>query len=107
MQELRALLHATQTIFAYHNRTPIFPITEITVTLTPKMPQEFEGYGGIAYAEADCIRLANVLAENTQQRAGYIAHTKIAYRPKDGVDFYDDNQFHRDHPGSTAAKYRR
>jgi hypothetical protein len=55
----------------------------------------------------DAIRLANVLAENTQKRAAYFAHTKISYKPADGSDFYDQEQYHINHADSTAAKYRR
>lgn len=65
---------------------------KLTSTLTSKL-------------KMDVVRIANVLVENTYQRAGYIAHTKISYKPK-GKDFYDDKQYHKDHEQSKGAKYR-
>jgi hypothetical protein len=66
---------------------------KLTSTLTSKI-------------KADVIRMANVLSENTQQRAAYIAHTKLAYRPG-GSDFYDKSQFHDNHSDSAGSKYRK
>lgn len=65
---------------------------KLTSTLTAKL-------------KPDVVRMANILVENTYQRAGYIAHTKISYKPK-GKDFYDDKQYHKDHEQSKGAKYR-
>lgn len=44
-----------------------------------------------ARIKPDVARLAQVLVENTYQRAAYIAHTKIHYPAKNG-DHYDDAQ---------------
>jgi len=66
---------------------------KVTSTLTAKL-------------KPDVIRIANILVENTYQRAGYIAHMKIAYIPK-GEDYYDDNQYHENHDDSKGKKYRR
>ena len=40
----------------------------------------------------DVAYIAQLLLNNTYQRAAYIAHTKLSYRSKSG-DFYDDSQF--------------
>ncbi len=40
----------------------------------------------------DVCKLAELLLENTYQRAAYIAHTKISYRAKAG-DHYDNDQY--------------
>lgn len=66
---------------------------KLTSTLTAKLKN-------------DVSKLANILVENTYQRAGYIAHTKIAYKPK-GDDFYDRKQYHKNHAESKGKKYRR
>lgn len=66
---------------------------KLTSTLTAKI-------------KGDVVRMANILAENTQQRAAYIAHTKIAYKPS-GSDFYDQSQYHANHEQSTGKKYRK
>lgn len=58
-----------------------------------------------ARLKPDVIALANILVANTYKRAAYIAHTKISYRPKK-KDFYDDDQYHRDHGSSEGKKYR-
>lgn len=73
----------------------LFPTTgneKVTSTLTARL-------------KPDVVALANILAKNTYRRAAYIAHTKIAYRPKK-KDFYDDDQFHDDHASSEGKKYR-
>lgn len=66
---------------------------KLTSTLTGKL-------------KPDVVRLANILVENTYKRAGYIAHTKIAYKPK-GDDHYDDSQYHKRHEPSNGIKYRK
>ena len=65
---------------------------KLTSTLTGKL-------------KPDVIRIANILVENTYKRAAFIAHTKISYKPK-GDDFYDQNQYHKNHEESTGRKYR-
>lgn len=59
-----------------------------------------------ARLKPDIIKMANILVENTYKRAAYIAHTKIAYKPK-GKDHYDDEQYHKRHDPSKGSKYRR
>lgn len=66
---------------------------KLTSTLTAKL-------------KPDIVRIANILVDGTQQRAAYLAHTKIAYKPESD-DFYDDDQFHRNHETSHGIKYRR
>jgi len=45
----------------------------------------------VAKLKPDVAKLAQMLLDNTYQRAAYIAHTKLAYRAKNG-DFYDSRQ---------------
>jgi hypothetical protein len=54
----------------------------------------------------DVVRIANILVKNTYQRAAFIAHTKIAYKPK-GKDHYDNSQYHQRHQISHGKKYRK
>lgn len=58
-----------------------------------------------ARLKPDVVRIANILVENTYQRAAYIAHTKISYIPE-GKDFYDNDQYHKNHEESNGIKYR-
>jgi Zn-dependent peptidase ImmA (M78 family) len=46
----------------------------------------------VAKLKADVAIIAQLLLDNTYKRAAYIAHTKLAYRAKNG-DHYDDNQW--------------
>jgi len=60
----------------------VFPtetLEKCTSTLTAKL-------------KPDVCKLAELLLENTYQRAAYIAHTKIAYKAK-GADHYDNDQY--------------
>jgi len=66
---------------------------KLTSTLTAKIKQ-------------DVIDMANVIVTNTYQRAAFIAHTKMSYRPDD-EDFYDENQYHENHDDSHGEKYRK
>ena len=77
------------TDFEHHNHE------KLTSTLTARL-------------KADVVRLANILVENTQQRAAYIAHTKLSYRTADEADDrYDPEQYHEEHEDSRGKKYRR
>lgn len=46
----------------------------------------------VAKLKTDVAIIAQLLLDNTYKRAAYIAHTKLAYRAKNG-DHYDDNQW--------------
>ena len=65
---------------------------KLTSTLTGKL-------------KPDVVRIINILVENTYQRAAYIAHTKISYIPE-GTDFYDKDQYHKNHEESKGKKFR-
>jgi len=56
-----------------------------------------------ARIKSDVARLAEILLENTYQRAAFLAHTKLAYRAKGG-DHYDNDQY--DSVG-VSTKYHR
>jgi hypothetical protein len=65
---------------------------KLTSTLTSKL-------------KSDVVRILNILVENTYKRAAFIAHTKISYLPE-GTDFYDNDQYRKDHEESKGKKYR-
>ena len=50
-------------------------------------------------------KIYEVLIDGVYQRAAFIAHTKIAYRPK-GDDYYDNDQY-KELDIKTVKKYRR
>jgi len=52
----------------------------------------------------DVASLAKVLLDGTYKRAAAIAHCKITYPPKDGVDFYNRSQY--DHVAWEGDQYR-
>jgi hypothetical protein len=53
--------------------------------------------------KGDVAKLANILLDNTYKRAGYLAHTKMAYRARNG-DHYDKAE---DEPVGVVTKYIR
>ena len=59
-----------------------------------------------ARLKPDIVKLANDLVQNTYKRAGYIAHTKISYKPV-GADRYDGEQYHENHEPSFGDKFRK
>ncbi len=66
---------------------------KITSTLTGKL-------------EPDIAAMANILVDGIQKRAAYFAHCKISYVP-DGEDYYDQEQYHKEHPSSEGKRFRR
>jgi len=51
-------------------------------------------------------KVYEILIGNVYQRAGFIAHTKIAYKPC-GEDFYDERQYIDVELSNYGEKYRR
>jgi hypothetical protein len=52
-------------------------------------------------------KVYDVLIDNVYQRAGFIAHTKIAYLPKGRKDFYDDSQYKKVDVNNKGKQYRK
>ena len=51
-------------------------------------------------------QIYNILIDGVYQRAGYIAHTKISYKPK-GEDFYDKSEWNIVEVTDKGKKYRK
>ena len=55
--------------------------------------------------KSDIAKIYDVLIDGVYKRAGYIAHTKIAYKPK-GKDHYDSGEHEVVPLSQTGTKYR-
>ena len=66
----------------FGNRIEDDTMEKCTSTLTAKLKPKIQP-------------IAQMLIDETQVRAGYFAHTKIAYKSKTGKDYYDESQWIR------------
>ena len=87
---LSATIHEIIHLYFHFNHS----VTEkLTSTLTGKL-------------RMDISQIGNILVQNIQRRAGYLAHLKISYLPK-GEDGYDNIQYKAPYHLSKGVKFRR
>lgn len=90
---ITTIIHEMIHIYVF-SRKDISGEEKITSTLTSKIKKDVQS-------------IANILVKNKYQRAAYIAHCKISYKPKQKEsDYYDQSQFNPTGIKSEGLKYR-